>query len=491
MMNSMNSEGAQGEPLTELRAEPILPEPAPQTATGENIRLRDWEPNHLEITPNISPSDTTGTSTPLELPSETAHRRHELLQSNLRKARTTDDYLQRTREKARRRFLNDAGASFEEDYGLDELRAPPILPEQRPERVRRHSLEFALSRERRQSLEYALTKKPSPFKKKPLKKRIKEDLIVGSWITFLSIWGALARIGLSALSTYPGEPVFQLVWAQFVGCAIMGFLLQDRTLFPKEDRYISLYIGLTTGFCGSITSFSSFMWDCFRALANLDPYYDRSNGHNVLALIAQVIITLCIAIAALRFGAHIAQVFRKALPSITPLTAIRRSLDSVALGLAISAWAAAALMTGLIPQWRPELFTAVLAPVGMTHFPPTNKGALTRWQLSRFNPVLPSFPLGTFAANISATVLLGICNLIQSRVRSPISFLSCAVIFGIDNGFCGCLSTVSTFAVELDTLVRQHAYIYAVVSIVTGIVVLVLLVGVSAWSQGYIPLCGI
>jgi len=92
---------------------------------------------------------------------------------------------------------------------------------------------------------------------------------------------------------------------------------------------------------------------------------------------------------------------------------------------------------------------------------------------------------------MAGTVILGICILIQSRDRSPISTISCAVLYGIDQGFCGCLSTVSTFAVELDTLMRLHAYVYATVSIVVGIISLVILVGISAWAVGYVSVCGL
>jgi CrcB protein len=81
--------------------------------------------------------------------------------------------------------------------------------------------------------------------------------------------------------------------------------------------------------------------------------------------------------------------------------------------------------------------------------------------------------------------------MLQGRIRSPISTLSCAVLYGIDNGFCGCLSTISTFAVELDTLMRQHAYIYATVSILVGAIILVLVVGTAAWASGYMVMCGL
>jgi len=271
------------------------------------------------------------------------------------KSRTTGDADIRCDNESRRQFLNENEAplparrfTLANDYGLDEIRAPPILPD----------------RERRKSLEHAWARRPSIAVPQGPKQRLFDDIVVGCWITFLSIWGSLARIGLSALSTYPGEPVFPLIWSQFVGCAVMGFLLQDKSLFPKEDRYIALYIGLTTGLCGSITSFSSFMWDSFQSMANMGPYYDRAMGRNVLALAAQVIITLCVSIAALRFGAHVAQLMRHSIPSIRQMGKLKPYLDGIGIILGVAGWAAAGIMAGLIPQWRAELFTAVLGPAG-------------------------------------------------------------------------------------------------------------------------------
>jgi fluoride exporter len=262
--------------------------------------------------------------------------------------------MQHLHEQSKKRFLVEQGGplaarhfSFVDDYGLDELRAPPILPD----------------RERRKSLEHAWAHKPK-LPKQLWADRIRDDIVVASWIAFAAIWGALARIGLTALSSYPGEPVFALIWAQFVGCAVMGFFLQDKTLFPKDDRYVPLYIGITTGFCGSLTSFASFMWDSFQAMANLDPYYERGTGKNVLALAAQVVITLSVSIASLRFGAHVAQVTRPLLPSIREGGDVARWLDWVGIVLGIGGWAGAGIMTGLIPEWRRELFATVFGPAG-------------------------------------------------------------------------------------------------------------------------------
>lgn len=333
---------------TELDASSILSEPrSPDRRTdASNIPLRQW-PTYLNP---IESSSETGDSTPIsplegESPIQPQSLEEAMSGPRLTKAHTTGEYIQQTHQ--RLGSLPTRKFSFADHYGLDELRAPPILPD----------------RERRKSLEHAWTHKPE-LPKLAFRDRILDDIVVGSWITFLAIWGSLARIGLSALSTYPGQPVFQLIWAQFIGCAVMGFLLQDKTLFPKDDRYVALYIGLTTGFCGSVTSFSSFIWDCFQALANLDPFYERARGKNVLALLAQIVITLCISIAALRFGAHCAQATRHLLPSVRDVTRIKRYLDTIGIIMGFTTWAAAGIMAGLIPKWRPELFTTILAPAG-------------------------------------------------------------------------------------------------------------------------------
>ena len=356
-----------GDMTTELHAEPILDDSRPASRAQNSRDANSTNPSNQWSQPESS-TDETGASTPIDpLDPPPPRPPHAHLEEStafprplLVKARTTGDYVQHLHNQSRNRFLMAEGGplavrkfSLSDDYGLDELRAPPILPD----------------RERRKSLEHSLSRRPS-LAQRTRRQQIHEDIIVGSWITFLSIWGSLARMGLTALTTYPGEPVFPLIWSQWVGCAVMGFLLQDKTLFPKEDRYVALYIGLTTGFCGSVTSFSAFMWDCFQAMANLDPYFERARGRNVLALLAQVVITLCVSIAALRLGAHCAQLTRSLLPSLRPLPGIKWYLDIVGLVLAISAWSAGGIMTGLIPEWRSELFAVVLAPAGIiTPFP--------------------------------------------------------------------------------------------------------------------------
>jgi fluoride exporter len=124
-------------------------------------------------------------------------------------------------------------------------------------------------------------------------------------------------------------------------------------------------------------------------------------------------------------------------------------------------------------SWRP-LATAAL----VFSFP----GTLMRYILStKLNPRLRTFPLGTLVANEVATALLAACHIIQ-RAPSPPSPVACSILQGFIDGFCGCLSTVSTFVVELRTLQRKKAWIYFTLSFVLGQILLLVMLGPAWWT---------
>ena len=52
-----------------------------------------------------------------------------------------------------------------------------------------------------------------------------------------SIFGALARVGLLALTTYDGRAIFPLAWVQAAGCMIMGFALGMKE--PIGQLYVT------------------------------------------------------------------------------------------------------------------------------------------------------------------------------------------------------------------------------------------------------------
>ncbi len=118
-------------------------------------------------------------------------------------------------------------------------------------------------------------------------------------------------------------------------------------------------------------------------------------------------------------------------------------------------------------------------------------GCLLRFYASKhLNPRVVAFPLGTFAVNIFGTVILGACFDLQHSRTVGTDPMSCRVLEGVMDGFCGCATTVSTWVAELDGLKRRHGYIYGFTSVTVGLSFLIAIMGSLQWSQGFEkPIC--
>ena len=94
-------------------------------------------------------------------------------------------------------------------------------------------------------------------------------------------------------------------------------------------------------------------------------------------------------------------------------------------------------------------------------------GAWIRWGLgSLFNPVFPTLPLGTLAANLFGGLLMGFAMEFMTRhaVLSPEARLLVAT------GFLGGLTTFSTFSGEIVTLLMRREYLWASIGIASHVV---------------------
>jgi fluoride ion exporter CrcB/FEX len=356
--------------------------------------------------------------------------------------------------------------------------------------------------------------------------RLQTEAFTISYLVFFSILGTLGRVGLSALTSYPGAPViFESIWPNFAGCLVMGFLAEDRMLFRTEPlpgeadniemgrrksnqeedgsspepgdngggmtpaqikKTIPLYIGLATGFCGSLTSFSSFVRDAFLALSNdivsPDVHHSpthRNGGYSFMAFLAVIILTITLSLSALFIGAHIAiAVARFTLSIRYPIT--RHILDPAAVILGWGSWIGAVLLAIFPPHdfWRGRaVFAIVFAPLG----------CLLRFYVSlHLNGIAASFPVGTFTVNVFGTGVLGMCwDIAHAQIGGVIG---CQVLQGIEDGFCGALTTVSTWVAELSSLRRKHAYTYGATSVVVSLLLLIAVMGGLRWSDGFKPL---
>ena len=81
------------------------------------------------------------------------------------------------------------------------------------------------------------------------------------------------------------------------------------------------------------------------------------------------------------------------------------------------------------------------------------------------------FPWGTFTVNIAGCLLLG--GLTGAALPEPWIAL-------LGTGFCGALTTYSTFSYEVLRLVEQKAYFYATMNVVVSVVA-----GLGAALLGY------
>ncbi|TVY33268.1 Fluoride export protein [Lachnellula subtilissima] len=442
----------------------------------------------------------------------------------------------------------DTNYDIPDNYAnLDELATPlPVENTQESQLYGHRSLEEARNEEREYENNQARQKRKGPLDDENRIHRISRfatQLYTISYLILFSILGTLARLGLQTITVYPGAPVvFGVLWANFGGSLVMGFLSEDRMLFKQEwgtpdyhqqiqkankqaqdekigsesesaaelqaakkahnatKKTLPLYIGLATGFCGSFTSFSSFIRDAFLAMSNDLPTplnhpedyspvmasststVHRSGGYSFMALLAVIITTIALCISGLYIGAHIAIASEPWTPSL-PYKHCRKILDPLAVMLAWGCWLGAIFLAIWPPDrhdsppeiWRGRaVFALVFAPLG----------CLGRFYASLYlNSKIASFPVGTFAVNIFGTVIIGMTYDLQ---RVPLGgVVGCQVLQGVEDGFCGCLTTVSTWVSELSSLRRRHAYRYGAASVIVALCFLIVIMGSMQWTRGF------
>lgn len=434
------------------------------------------------------------------------------------------------------RHSGQVSYNLPDSYGnLNELAAPPPIPDRETQSFyRTRSLEDSREAERARTRHPEDGHGPVPgVPSQPLEvseeeppaetrwSRFATQLYTHSYLILFAMLGTWARLGLTSLTMYPGAPVtFPVIWCNFGGCLLLGFLAEDQMLFrqgygapgrahdatnavnagetdlrPQTSsttrktrqeikRTIPLYIGLATGFCGSFTSFSALIRDAFLAMSNdiISPdigYPPRSRpgGHSFMAFLAVIITSIGLSVTGLFLGSHLAMELERITPTL-PYKFTRKFLDPLMVPVGIGSWVTILFMSLFPPHaaWRgTPLLDLVFSPLG----------CLARFYLSTLlNGKISGFPLGTFAANVLGTTLLG---MFWDLTHLPDAGLAgCQVLTSLQDGFCGTISTVSTWVLELATLRRTHAYIYGAASVLTSLIMLIVIMGSLRWSQGFV-----
>jgi CrcB protein len=94
-------------------------------------------------------------------------------------------------------------------------------------------------------------------------------------------------------------------------------------------------------------------------------------------------------------------------------------------------------------------------------------GAWLRWGLGiMLNPVFPTLPLGTLAANLSGGLLMGLAMEVITRH----AIMSAELQLLTTTGFLGGLTTFSTFSGEIVTLLLRKEYLWGTIAIASHVV---------------------
>ncbi|PIA18603.1 hypothetical protein COEREDRAFT_27271, partial [Coemansia reversa NRRL 1564] len=311
--------------------------------------------------------------------------------------------------------------------------------------------------------------------------------VFASLILF-SMMGVLVRVYLTRLFTYIGEPIYGLIWAQMVGCFIMGIATRTKGVLMRYSPALNL--GVTTGLCGSITTFSSWQLLVFVQFFNT-ARHDHTRFKNFLGGMSVLVSTLACSMGALYLGqiigCELRLLYDTKLLGGRPSSIRRgwigwnewRSVD-LALGIVgILVIAASVIVIALARNTRSVSIALLFGCIG----------TLLRWRLASLNRgskrverLLPRFiadlPLGTFVANVIGSAVLAIVHVLQTGAVIQPSATSCYVLTAVADGFCGCLTTVSTFAAELSALESRRSMTYAVVSIVATQAFFILIAGI-------------
>lgn len=112
-------------------------------------------------------------------------------------------------------------------------------------------------------------------------------------------------------------------------------------------------------------------------------------------------------------------------------------------------------------------------------------GALLRWFFGmRLNGLFPAIPMGTLAANLIGGYIVGVAMAYFATMPDLAPEWRLFII----TGFCGGLTTFSTFSSEIVTLMQQEQWTWALAAIAAhlGGSVLMTLLGIASymWLQG-------
>jgi CrcB protein len=273
-------------------------------------------------------------------------------------------------------------------------------------------------------------------------------------LVLCSTLGVLLRMALLTIRT--GE-IASVVFPNMLGCFVMGYLTTQENFFLAHNP--RMWLALSSGLCGSITSFSGFASALYVSFGAL-----KSKGFllDILEGVASIIAMFGLCDAAFSLGKQIALLGPL---EVTLTDKAKLYLDSyICIGMSVLIITIPIILVFFM-DWRVMLLSNILAPFG----------SIIRILFSKLNG---KFPYGTLISNLLASSILFLCVISYGNMLN----LNCVLVQAIRMGFCGTLSTMSTFMWQLRKMHTKLAWKYAFISTFAAELIAVLIIGSYKWS---------
>jgi CrcB protein len=268
----------------------------------------------------------------------------------------------------------------------------------------------------------------------------------------------------------------------------MGLVTHHKVYFWDRSRFHRvMYITLTSGLCGSITTFSTWNMECNKIFySQLDTSWGNSmgayNGARVFEWLICMWVGIALPLSALHLGQHVALLSPRCNAKLSSKevspegkdTKVKKQYAIGEIGLVL-AYLITTVLVIVLPvtfSWVHLTYTATFGAVG----------AYSRYLLSKLNTKFPEFPIGTFIANVIGTWLVALWTLLAKFKVDYHRHDRMAVLYGLATGFCGCLTTISTFVNELDTMKLKSLYKYGITTFFFAQVGCILIFDVYAYG---------
>lgn len=308
-----------------------------------------------------------------------------------------------------------------------------------------------------------------------------------------TILGSYTRLAITKLSDY-GQAFIQpstVLWSNCVASLSMGLIqgLNEYEIFSQ-----TMFVSLTTGYSGTVSSFSSFIMEMFLHSANLtetalkgEKFPNRAYG--IMEFLSVLIIHLFVSMTSLLFGMRVAREFDAVLgikdketqPCNERVRKFMYGLQVISISLSIPLVVVHVVLASVYDNYSREWTLSAI--FGMV-------GSLLRYLLARlYNSKNKNFPWGTFLANFVATLMFAVLVIVQRGKKNSKSMIvtsanTSRILVALTNGFCGGLSTISTFIYEGYKLPFRHTMKYYTITIASCYIICVVVLGSYAWTRG-------